>query len=102
IDPIGAAFGGAVVLGLSGYLLHRTWVGACLGTVAALWVGAGTWLILAPGTVWDWRSIQFSSDFRTLATNAWQSLPPALSHAAPAGGKGAKSDKADQGDAEGE
>src|SRR5262245_56130142 len=44
ISGAGPAVGGAVVLGVSGYVLHRMWVGIGLGSVLALWAAMGTWL----------------------------------------------------------
>src|SRR5881394_1577497 len=46
--PVGAwatAIGGALLLGISGYALHRMWVGAGLAFLLALWAGILVWNI---------------------------------------------------------
>ena len=45
IDGMGPAIGGAVLLGCSGYLLHRVWIGASLGIAMALWSGITCWIV---------------------------------------------------------
>src|SRR5258708_5565086 len=41
IDPMGPAFGAAIVLGLGGYVFHRTFEGILLGVLLAAAAGAG-------------------------------------------------------------
>jgi hypothetical protein len=50
IDGMAPAIGGAIVLGASGYLLHRAWIGIVLALMLAAWAGAGTWMWM------DWQS----------------------------------------------
>lgn len=54
IDPMATAVGGAMVLGVSGYLLHRWWVGIGLGLVMAAWATLVTWKIAGHGIPWIW------------------------------------------------
>lgn len=54
IDHMAPAVGGAIVLGASGYVLHRLWVGLWMGIVLAIWAAVGTWMVLAADQKWDW------------------------------------------------
>src|SRR5687768_9084266 len=57
ISTQATAVGGAVVLGLSGWLLHRVWVGLGLGLVFAAWAALGTWVFYndpATAPAWAW------------------------------------------------
>src|SRR5580700_9659647 len=44
IDGMGTGVAGALLLGLSGYLLHRTWIGVWLAGVLILWSGIAVWM----------------------------------------------------------
>jgi len=78
IDPMATAVGGSVVLGASGYLLHRWWVGMGFGLVLALWAALGTWMVLSPGQDWSWPmpGDSFWSDL-------WGSLSPQVQSVLP-------------------
>ncbi len=52
IDGMGTAIGGAVLLGLSGYLLHRGWIAAALGLVLAAWAWLLTSIVCGHGLQW--------------------------------------------------
>ncbi len=43
IDGMGPGVGGAIILGVSAYALHRFWVGLWLGLVLAAWAALITW-----------------------------------------------------------
>jgi hypothetical protein len=43
IDSMATAFGGALVVGLAGYLFHRMWVGITLGTLLAITASFIVW-----------------------------------------------------------
>jgi hypothetical protein len=83
IDPMGPAFGGAVVLGLCGYVFHRTLEGILLGILLAAGAGAATWVALAPGATWQWPGLEWSGGAAACLSKIWQSLPPALSRTFP-------------------
>src|SRR5215218_9169883 len=44
VNSMAASVGGAVVLGMSGYVMHRVWVGLGLGLLLACWAALGTWV----------------------------------------------------------
>ncbi|MDB5173435.1 MAG: hypothetical protein JWN51_2208 [Phycisphaerales bacterium] len=79
IDPMGPAFGAAIVLGLAGYAFHRMVEGILLGVVLAAAAGVGTWLALAPGATWQWPGMDWSAGAAAGLAKVWQSLPLALS-----------------------
>jgi hypothetical protein len=74
IDGAGPAVGGAIVLGASGYVLHRAWVGTWFGVVLAMWAGLATWMELAANDIWIWPAY---------LKEVWNALPPDVSHALP-------------------
>jgi hypothetical protein len=85
LDPIGGAFCGAIVLGLSGFVLHRAWMGILLASLLSSYCGAITW-ILRGGPTWklpQWDGAQDSvanlqALWRSLPANLYPSLPIAL------------------------
>lgn len=83
IDPMGTAFGAAIILGLSGYLLTRTWEGILLGALFATVFGAAAWLTLAAGQTWTLPQIDWSASSVETLARIWQSLPPAVNRAFP-------------------
>src|SRR3954471_14599015 len=46
VSGAGPAVGGAVILGVSGFVLHRMWMGIGLGLLLALWATFGIWLTM--------------------------------------------------------
>src|SRR5205814_3324474 len=45
---------GALILGISGYLLHKFWVGMGLGLVLAVWAAMATFVFCADPKGWTW------------------------------------------------
>jgi hypothetical protein len=82
IDGSGTAVGGAIVLGASGYLMHRAWVGAWFGFVLAIWAALGTWMALAANDEWIWPA-RAGLNFPRYLHQVWIGLPPEVSHALP-------------------
>jgi hypothetical protein len=82
IDGSGTAVGGAIILGASGYVLHRGWVGAWFGFVMAIWAALGTWIELAPTDAWNWPA-HAGMNVPTYLRQVWDALPPDVSHALP-------------------
>src|SRR5580698_7482414 len=82
IDGSGTAIGGAIILGASGYVLHRGWVGAWFGFVMAIWAALGTWVELAPGEMWNWPA-RAGMNVPAYLRQVWEALPPDVSHALP-------------------
>ena len=85
IDGMGLATGAAMVLGLTGYLLHNTWVGATLCLILSLWAAAIAWLLFGGGTTpYDvaWPAVKSSDPVIVLAA-IWRALPGELPRAMP-------------------
>jgi hypothetical protein len=77
IDGMGLAVGGAVVLGLSGFLLHNTWVGLSLSGLLALWAGLGAWVVAGQGArlEFHWPTIDPAADTATVLSALWRAMP---------------------------
>src|SRR5687768_12184326 len=77
IDGMGVAVGGAMVLGLSGYLLHNTWVGMALSAMLVLWAGTAAWVLagggVTPGDV-PWPSLDWSAEPHVILATVWRAL----------------------------
>jgi hypothetical protein len=70
IDPMATAVGGAIALGISGYLLHQYWVGIGLGMVLAAWTAMLTWKDI--GHSLNWREMEgWSSARLALSFAVW-------------------------------
>ena len=50
----GPAVGAALGLGITGYALHRMWVGIGLGTVLCSWATMACWIEFRNGAAWAW------------------------------------------------
>jgi hypothetical protein len=78
VDAMGVAFAGAMVLGLTGYLLHTTWIGLSLSLVLAVWVGVAAWLTVGGGERLDVPSINWSAQAETIVADLCRNLPGSL------------------------
>lgn len=78
VDAIGAAFCGAIVLGVSGFVLHRTWIGLLLSTLLMTYAGVFTWIMLAGDVKWSMPQLDGSQDMPAILSTIWRSLPAAL------------------------
>lgn len=67
IEGWATAVGGALVLGISGFLLHRFWIGVGLGVIAVAWAAILTWTFCSGDAAWVWPKL-------TLGTHAWPYL----------------------------
>jgi hypothetical protein len=74
VDEMGPAVGGAVILGVSAFALHRLWVGLWLGTVLSCWAALATWLIMNHDAYWAWPVFGLSTLPHYLLL-VWQQLP---------------------------
>src|SRR5687767_3479401 len=75
ISGAGPAVGAAAVLGVSGFILHRMWVGIGLGLVLALWCALGMWLTMRDGQTWSWPDWTESTTICTYASEIWADVP---------------------------
>jgi hypothetical protein len=85
IDPMGTAFGGAILLGLSGFLLSILWEAIVFGALLALAAAVAVWLSLAPGAAWKWPDIDWSATAVEIGIRIWQSVPVSVGRALPIG-----------------
>jgi hypothetical protein len=76
VSTMASSVGGAIVLGLAGYLLHRLWVGILLGAVLAGWAALGTWIVCHdPLIPWSWPAVDATTTIQSFAITCWQTLP---------------------------
>jgi hypothetical protein len=68
IDRMGTAFGAAIILGLSGYMLSTMWEGILFGTLLATGAAVTVWLALVGSKPWH-PDVNVSG---TAAEAAWQ------------------------------
>jgi hypothetical protein len=83
VDAMGIACVGALVLGLTGYLLHTTWIGLSLSLVLALWVGTAAWLTVGGGEQLHWPAMNGSGSVEAILADVWRSLPGELPRVMP-------------------
>ena len=83
VDSMGVAFAGALVLGLTGYLLHTTWIGMSLSLVLALWVGVAAWQTVGGGEQLQWPTVNPTADVEVMLADVWRSLPGDLPRVMP-------------------
>src|SRR3954465_14650639 len=75
ISGAGPAVGGALVLGVTGYVLHGMWVGIGLGTVLCSWVTLACWIAFRNGAGWAWPQWGADSTLVAYGQSLWQSPP---------------------------
>ena len=80
IDGMAIGVGGAVLLGVSGYLLHRTWSGVYLSVLLALWAVAGSWIALTHSQTAIRLSVDWKTGIIAAVESMWNQLPATLSH----------------------
>lgn len=86
--PIGAwatAIAGALVFGVAGWGMHKTWVGAGLGVVMAFWGIAIAWITLGPANGYAWPSRGQHAGFFDHLGVIWTSFPSSFRWASPIG-----------------
>jgi hypothetical protein len=83
ISGAGPAVGGALVLGVTGYVLHGMWVGVGLGTVMASWAALGCWIMLRNGAAWSWPAVGPETTADGFLRELWLSLPPDVTRILP-------------------
>jgi hypothetical protein len=83
IDGMGLAVAGAMLLGFSGYMLHRTWTGLLLGALLVAWGSAAAWIGAGPGVQWTPPRLAWSWNSSEMVRQVWLSLPPELGRLMP-------------------
>jgi hypothetical protein len=83
ISGSGPAVGAALVLGLTGYILHGMWVGIGLGTVLASWVAMACWIAFRNGASWTWPELDANPTIVAYAQAMWSIVPPDVARILP-------------------
>ena len=80
IDPMGPAFGVAILLGLAGFSLTLLVEVLLLGCLLAAIAGTVTWLALAVGVTWQPPDIDWSLPLTDTVKTLYASLPPSVAN----------------------
>jgi hypothetical protein len=75
VDNMGPAVGGAVILGVSAFALHRLWVGLWLGLVLSAWTALGIWAAVGHGANWNWPAHSDGQKLPQYLSDLWGTLP---------------------------
>lgn len=82
-DPMMTTIVGALLLGITGFILHRFWGAVGLAMVLGLWGLLGSWLWLARGVTITWNKIDSQTTLNAYLHNLWTSLPSDYTRIAP-------------------
>jgi hypothetical protein len=83
ISGAGPAVGAAVVLGVSGFVLHRLWIGLGLGLTIALWAALGLWIARHGTQPWSWPAIDPRASCWSYLKDVWAQVPPEVARPIP-------------------
>jgi len=83
VSGSGPAVGGAILLGVAGFTLHRMWLGLSLGVIVAWWAAVGIWLMMHGKTTWAWPAIDESTTACSYLKSAWANVPPDIARLLP-------------------
>jgi hypothetical protein len=75
VDGWATAIGLAILLGGSGFVMHRFWVGVGLGAVIAGWAAVAIAVFCKTAETWAFPKVPVGTSFSAYASIAWQSLP---------------------------
>jgi hypothetical protein len=75
VNSMAASVGGAVVLGMSGYIMHRVWVGLGLGLLLACWAAVAVWVFAGADTVLTWPAVDPTMTWQSFGQACWDQLP---------------------------
>jgi len=85
VPGAGTAVGAAVVLGVTGFVLHGLWIGLGLGICCSVWVTLVFWMVMRHGQAWVWPTITPDTTTCSYARECWALLPPSMAHILPFG-----------------
>lgn len=77
------AVGGALILGLSGFVWHRLWIGVGLALTLMLWMSVATWSAYGVGQLSDVIAPPHAAHTTNSLPQIWQALPPEVQRAGP-------------------
>lgn len=77
VDGWATSVGAALVLGISGFALHRMWVGVGLGLVLALWATVAVLLVQKVPSQWVWPHFGAHDSIANWTRALWLCLPDA-------------------------
>lgn len=83
IHGAGPAVGAAVVLGVTGFVLHGMWAGILLGLVLALWATFITWVCARGADPLAWPALTDETTLVSFLTELWNSLPKTMQRMTP-------------------
>lgn len=84
VNTMAASVGGAVVLGMSGFILHRVWVGLGLGLLLACWAALATWVLAGgAGAELAWPAVDQTTTLTSLSQDLWATVPDKVKQVAP-------------------
>jgi hypothetical protein len=75
VNSMATAVGGAIVLGTSGFILHRVWVGLGLGLLLACWATLATWVFAGDGAAPTWPPMDATTTLTSFVHGAWANVP---------------------------
>lgn len=75
IDPWATAVGGALLLGVTGFVLHRCWVATWFGVVLALWAAAAVVIATGKPESWTWPAREPDLTLWAWLTTVWAEVP---------------------------
>ncbi len=83
ISGAGPAVIGAVVLGVSGFALHRMWVGIGLGLILSCWAAFIVWMLMHDNSGWQWPAFHGATTPFDYCKVVYQQLPGNIGRALP-------------------
>lgn len=84
ISGAGPAVGGAIVLGLTGWVLHRFWIGVGLGLVLSSWTTLIVWVCWRNGQTLHWPAVNAGTTLPMFLMDLWHALPRDVARLLPA------------------
>jgi hypothetical protein len=84
IDGWVTAIGGSLILGASGFFMHRFWVAVGLGLVVAAWVAVPVWVMSKGPETWSPPKHEAGTTAIKYSSALWQSVPATAQRYLPA------------------
>ena len=75
VNTMAASVGCAVALGMSGFVMHRAWVGLGFGLLLACWAAIAVWVLAGAGAALTWPAVDATTTWQSLGQSFWDGLP---------------------------